>query len=310
MTDQPFRYRAYGLAIDSDFAIDELELRDDGPCDLSICAAKIAPPSAPFADFRHHEITPEGDLLAYRDVGRFLVRAGPVIEVDIEPDFDMRLIGLPLLGPIMACWFHRGGSLVLHGSAVAIGNRAHVFLGDKGSGKSTTAAALVAAGFPLIADDVVVLDRQADGAIAVRTAFPAMKLDKDMMAGFPPGSCEVIQPDEGLYTHGKSRVRLNGLACREKVPLGTVHCLARGESNAIQPLPTARVLHGLIRFSHHPRLGPAANTPVETAGLFSMAAKFAPLIRGDILTVKDSLAEIALLGDFLSLGVKCDAVAA
>lgn len=310
MTEGPFRYRAYGLAIDSDFAIDELEPRECGPCNLSICAAKVAPPAIPFTGFRHHEITPDGDLLAYRDVGRFLVRDAPVIEVDAEPGFDTRLIGLPLLGPVIACWFHRSGSLVLHGSAVAIEGRAHVFLGDKGSGKSTTAAALVVAGLPLVADDVVVLDRQAGGAITVRAAYPAMKLDKEMMAAFPPGSCEVIQPDEGLYTHGKSRVRLTGLACREAVPLGPVHCLNRGERNVIEPLPTERVLHGLIRFSHHPRLGSAANTPAETAGLFRLAAQFAPLIEGDILTVKDSLAEIALLGEFLSPGVKRDAVAA
>lgn len=310
MTEGPFRYRAYGLAIDSDFAIDELEPGESGPCDLSIRAAKTTPPDVAFTDFRHHEVTHAGDLLAYRDVGRFLVRDAQVIEVDIEPGFDARLIGLPLLGPVIACWFHRSGSLVLHGSAVAIGGRAHVFLGDKGSGKSTTAAALIAAGFPLIADDVVVLDRRPDGEISVRAAYPAMKLDKDMMAGFPPGSCDVIQPDEGLYTHGKSRVRLNGLACRESVPLGTVHCLRRGTHNAIEPLPTERVLHALIRFSHHPRLGPAANTPPETGGLFRLAVQFAHLIQADILTVKDSLAEIALLGEFLSPKVTRDAVAA
>ena len=310
MTEGPFRYRAYGLAIASDFAIEELELGESGPCDLSIRAAKIPPPADAFAHFRHHAITPIGDLLAYRNVGRFLVRDAPVIEVDIEPDFDVRLIGLPLLGPVIACWFHRNGSLVLHGSAVSIGGRAQVFLGDKGTGKSTTAAALIAAGFPLIADDVVVLDRQADGEIMVRAAYPAMKLDKEMMAGFPPESCDVIQPDEGLYTHGKSRVRLNRLACRESVPLGTVHCLRRGTRNAIEPLPTERVLHGLIRFSHHPRLGTAANTPSETARLFRMAAQFAPLVRADTLTVKDSLTEIALLGEFLSPKVARDAVAA
>lgn len=304
------RYRAYGLAIDSHFAIDELEMGEARPCDLSIRAAPVDPPAAPFAGFRHHEITPEGDLLAYRDVGRFRVCDAPLIEVDIESAFDARLVGLPLLGPVIACWFHRSGALVLHGSAVAIDGEAHVFLGDKGSGKSTTAAALVAAGFPLIADDVVVLDRQDDGTIAVRAAYPAMKLDKGMMAAFPSGSCHVLQPDNGLHTGGKSRVRLTGLAVRDNVPLGPVHCLKRGACNAVEALLPAQALHALIRFSHHPRLGPAANTPAEAAGVFSVAAKFAPLVRADILTVKDSLSEIGLLGDFLLAGVPRDAVAA
>lgn len=248
--------------------------------------------------------------MEYRDVGRFLVRDRRTIDVDIDPAFDLRLIGLPLFGPVMACLLHRQGLLVLHGSAVAIGGEAHVFLGDKGSGKSTTAAALIAAGFPLVADDVVALDRLEDGRLAVRAAFPAMKLDAEMMASFAAGVCKVIEPDEGLYTGGKSRARLTGGACSAAVPLGKIHCLARGSSNSIEPLSPERVLHALIRFSHHPRLGPAANTAGETGGLFILATRLAPLICADVLTVKHSLAEIGQLGAFLSPEQQRDAVAA
>jgi hypothetical protein len=304
------RYRAFGLAIDSDFVIDELEPRESDGCDLTIRAAPVPPPAVSSDDFRHHEVTPDGDLLAFQGVGRFLVRDPATIEVDVAAEFDVRLIGLPLLGPVMACRFHRNGSLVLHGSAVAIDGKAHVFLGDKGSGKSTTAAALVAAGFPLVTDDVVALEQRADGSFVVPSAYPAMKLYKEMMGAFPPRSCQVLQPDEGLHTGGKSRVRLSGLACADAVPLGPVHCLRRGGANAIEELPTARALHALIRFSHHPRLGPATNTPAETAGLFALAAQFAPLVRVDMLTVKDSLAEIASLGKFLSPKAACDVVPA
>lgn len=311
----PFRYCAFGLTIESDFAIAEAEPQSSpessaGACDLRIRAAKIPPSQTAFEGFRNHEITAEGDLLEYRDVGRFLVRGDGFIDVDIDPAFDPRLIGLPLFGPVMACHLHRQGLLVLHGSAVLIGGEAHVFLGDKGQGKSTTAAALVAAGFPLVADDVVAIDRLENGCLSVRATFPAMKLDAGMMAGFAAGTCQVIEPDEGLYTGGKSRVRLTGGTCRAAVPLGKVHCLARGRSNGLEALSIERVLHALIRFSHHPRLGPAANTPVETSGLFVLAAELAPLIRADVLTVKDSLAEIGQLGAFLSSKPQHDAVAA
>lgn len=307
---EPFRYRAFGLAIESDFVIAEAEPLSSGGCELYIRAAKVPPSQMAFEGFRNHEVTAEGDLLEYRDVGRFLVRGGGIIDVDIDPAFDLRLIGLPLLGPVMACHLHRRNLLVLHGSAVAIAGDAHVFLGDKGQGKSTTAAALVAAGFPLVADDVVALETRGDGRLAVRAAFPAMKLDAEMMNRFAAGVCQVIEPDEGLYTGGKSRVRLTGGISRAAVPLGKIHCLARGSSNAIETLPTPRALHALIRFSHHPRLGPAANTPVESAALFVLATRLAPLIRADILTVKHGLAEIGELGAFLSAERQCDAVAA
>lgn len=50
---------------------------------------------------------------------------------------------------------HATGALCLHGSAVALDGTAVAFLADSGTGKSTLAAALVAAGSQLLSDDVV-----------------------------------------------------------------------------------------------------------------------------------------------------------
>src|SRR5205823_3279778 len=45
----------------------------------------------------------------------------------------------------------------LHGTAVEVGGRALVLLGDSGHGKSTLAAGFMAAGYRLMSDDVLVL---------------------------------------------------------------------------------------------------------------------------------------------------------
>jgi hypothetical protein len=91
---------------------------------------------APFDGFRHFAPLLEGDLLRFRDVGAFLVRpGGGEIAVDLDPAFDTRLLALPLLGPAIAILLHRLGHLVLHGSAVELGGKAEIFLGDKGAGK-------------------------------------------------------------------------------------------------------------------------------------------------------------------------------
>ncbi len=300
MNATSFHFRAYGLSVGSDFEL--LEAEAIAPCraDLTIRRASVPGSAFRFADFRNYRITADGDLIEFQNVGRFLVRNSSTIEVDVEPQFDRRLIGMPLLGPVFSLLLHRQGLLVLHGSAVMIGGAAQVFLGDKGAGKSTTAAALIAAGFPLVSDDVVAIERLSSGQIVVRPGYPAMKLDKHMFPSFPSGSCRVLEPDDGSYTAGKSRVRLKVRMPRAAVPLGSVHCLARGARNAMRPLSQTEKLHALIRFSHYPRLGPAANVPAETARLFARAAALAPHIDADILTVKHSLEEIPQLGAFLA----------
>lgn len=301
MSGASFHYHAYGLSIGSDFEL--LEAEPVAPCrpELTIRRAKIPGSAFRFDDFRNYRITPDGDLIEFQDVGRFLVRNSSAIAVDVEPQFDRRLIGMPLLGPVFSLLLHRQGLLVLHGSAVMIGGVAQVFLGDKGSGKSTTAAALIESGFPLISDDVVAIERLPSGQLVVRPGYPAMKLDKHMFSSFRNGSYTVLEPDDGSYTAGKSRVRLKARMPQAAVPLGRIHCLVRGDRNEINPLSQTETLHALIRFSHYPRLGSAANVPAETARLFARAAALAPHIDADILTVKHSLEEVSRLGAFLAL---------
>lgn len=59
------------------------------------------------------------------------------------------------------------GRHVLHGSSVAIDGKAVLFLGASGAGKSTTAAAMVAAGAELVTDDAAPLLAGPDGSILV-----------------------------------------------------------------------------------------------------------------------------------------------
>jgi hypothetical protein len=299
MTGTDFHFRAYGLSVRSDFQVVEAEAITPCQADLTIRHVAVSRSVFRFSDFRNYRITPDGDVIEYRGVGGFLVRNPGLIDVDVEAGFDQRLIGMPLLGPVFSLLLHRKGLLVLHGSAVMIGGVAHVFLGDKGAGKSTTAAALIAAGYPLISDDVIAIEKLPSGKLAIWPGYPAMKLDRTMLAAWASGSYNVLAPDDGAYTGGKTRIRLKNSMPPEAVPLGTVHCLARGRENAVAPLNQVEKLHRLIRFSHYPRLGQAANAPSETARLFARAAALVPDIDMDVLTVKDSLAEISEIGSFL-----------
>jgi hypothetical protein len=64
-----------------------------------------------------------------------------------------------LVGPVLSYVLRGRGVLALHASAVVVDGRAIAFVGGGGSGKSTTAAALVTRGMPLLTDDVLALTR-------------------------------------------------------------------------------------------------------------------------------------------------------
>lgn len=65
----------------------------------------------------------------------------------------------------LAAWLN--GLVALHVSAVQSGNGLVALAGDSGAGKSTLAAALGAYGFPLYADDTLILDRQGGAFVAM-----------------------------------------------------------------------------------------------------------------------------------------------
>jgi hypothetical protein len=65
----------------------------------------------------------------------------------------------------VAAWYN--GLVALHVSAVQAGDRLIALAGDSGAGKSTLASALGRHGFPLFADDTLILDRQGEAFVAM-----------------------------------------------------------------------------------------------------------------------------------------------
>lgn len=82
-----------------------------------------------------------------------------------------------LLGRVMATAMYVGGTLCLHGSAVAIGREGVCFLAPKFHGKSTLAAAMVASGARLITDDVLPID--VGPPVKMRPGVPVLRLHDD-----------------------------------------------------------------------------------------------------------------------------------
>lgn len=81
-----------------------------------------------------------------------------------------------LLGPVLGIFLRLGGETCLHASAMAFDDRAIVFVGPPGSGKSTTAAALNCRGYAVISDDIVLLREDELGRFYVVPSHPFLSL--------------------------------------------------------------------------------------------------------------------------------------
>ncbi len=149
-----------------------------GPLDLlrlRCPEVDFSQPDSPAGIVLWRQATPQGQVVIQRvvDPGLELVAifaaAGDAVEVGWQsdspapPDAVEFFIANYFVQAWLGMALRLAGRLVLHGNAVRVHGGALAWLGPKGAGKSTLTAACVAAGYPLLADDQIVIWPQADG---------------------------------------------------------------------------------------------------------------------------------------------------
>ena len=80
-----------------------------------------------------------------------------------------------LMGPILGFVLRLRGHTCLHASVINIDDQAVALVGPGGSGKSTTAAAFVELGFPILTDDVAAITLE-NGSCSIQPAYPHVRL--------------------------------------------------------------------------------------------------------------------------------------
>lgn len=240
-------YRAYGLLIRSQLRLPELlPAPDEAIPDLLVHrAAPEVIPSAWRSPGAHFDDSLREVALVYPGAGSFLIRDGREIAVALLPAEAEATVRLNLLGVALAVAQHQRGRLVLHGSVVAVAGRAVAFLGGSGWGKSTLAASLHAAGYPLIADDLVSLEF-VDGVALAHPAYPQQKLwpDTATALGTDPATLPPL-----IATATKRALRLGGPFPTEPLPLQRLYVLAEAPTPALIPLAGPTALAECVRHS-------------------------------------------------------------
>ena len=167
------RYSLFGLQIDSDLELPELfqgsaDLHSDVRIELGTVAAKDQ------LEPGLHAVE-EGALLVVADTARYFVANGSRIVVEPLEGASSANIRLFLLGSAFGLLIHQRRMLPLHANAVEIDGTGVAFMGKSGAGKSTLAAWLSDRGYPLLADDVAVIDF--DGEVpTMQPGLPRLRL--------------------------------------------------------------------------------------------------------------------------------------
>jgi hypothetical protein len=126
--------------------------------------------------FRRIDATGDAFWFRYEDgTNIFLEENASKLWVTWPPHYSVEDAATYLMGPVMAVMAQLRNRTGLHASAVAIDGRIVALLGAKGAGKSTTAAAFARAGYPVVADDLVLLSEE-NGHFIAEPAYPNVRL--------------------------------------------------------------------------------------------------------------------------------------
>ena len=142
-------YRVSGLSVASEIALPgliaggpertaQVTIRR-GPVPESLRAASASGPT--------WQIAGKQFLLRIPDIARFLLTDGSEIVVAPETEAGAADIPIFILGTAFGILLHQREHIVLHASAVRVGDKAVLFCGSSGAGKSTLAAALAQRGY-------------------------------------------------------------------------------------------------------------------------------------------------------------------
>ena len=282
----PFLYTAYGLSISSQRPLPELSSLDHGLAEESGASDTDHKVDV---EIVWNELPPQDEMLQFEgDVARlhfarvctFRISGGRRMEVSPASGVSDISVRLPLLGAAMAILLHQRGLFAMHSSAISVGGRAALFIGEKGQGKSTLASALYGRGHELLADDIAVIIEGSGTAsgttsaspqpLMVRPGFPQFKLVPDSLKA-------ALNMEEHELPHvgpliDKRAHRVHERFCQSDVPLARVYILSIGEWSLERPPVQAALAHVLSQ-SYAARFGQRLLHGPEAARHLAMCSR-------------------------------------
>lgn len=220
------------------------------------------------------------------------------IRVRCDEPMDANDVADFLLGPVLGIVLRLRGTICFHGSAVVLEDKAIIFVGVPGAGKSTTAALFARNGHPVLSDDIAAL-MERGGSFCVLPAYPYVNLW--------PEALEMLARSESSSSSSptavdKVRVPLDGNDSkfqREALPLAAIYVLAERSADSrapfIEGLPPQAALMNLVANTY-------GNTILDStmrAQEFRVLGQIAESLPIRSLVASDSAAQLARLYDLV-----------
>jgi hypothetical protein len=203
----------------------------------------------------HHWHTPDGELFSSCGItnGRFVLTFPGMVDFHIsanqrevhccaKPNVPEQTIRHLLIDQVIPRILGHWGSLVVHGSAVAVDGRAIVFVGESGLGKSTLATYFYQHGHPLLTDDCFEVRGVDADAITIVPNYSGARLFEDSAAQLTTS----LPREQVAHYTSKQRVTLKSDEDIRDWPLGAIFCLKTGVD---EPTPCIEItpIEGLKR---------------------------------------------------------------
>lgn len=245
-------YRVCGLDVMTPVELSSGAPRVSGENGADVHIARMAvPESLPDAGFRGPtwETSARAILLRIPSIARLLMHEGREISYELAAGASESLLPLFLTGSALGAILHQRGEYVLHASAIEVDGGAMIFCGQSGAGKSSLVAALCAAGFPLLADDVCRVQFGRRGAVVIPDGR-RLKLWRDTIAHL---GLEAYQREQIRGGIEKYWVEPPSVAS-DPLPLRAVFLLHTANEYSLRRTSLVHAVEHLRAFAYRPRL--------------------------------------------------------
>jgi hypothetical protein len=238
--DSLYYYTVYNLTISSEIRMKELiEISYPAKIDVQITFSSVGKVPIKEEEWKGIEVDRNFVSIYYKDVAMYRMLKGRKIIVDADPMAQPRLVRLGILSLAISTILKQKSLLSLHANAIRIKDKAYLFLGEKGKGKSTLTAAFYANGYSVLSDDLTALSIS-DDSISVLPGPLTLKLW--------PDSAEAVGLDLSSMDRIDGRVPkminiMSPPSRSEAIPLGGVFVLDSGDEISAKELnPTESFL--------------------------------------------------------------------
>lgn len=241
-----YYYKAYGLAIASqvelplELVVEPLQI----DATIEICDHIQQDSFHRTYDGVGYAFDDNSAYLQWDVIGSYRIKNGS--EILFSPKYDTfqdKLYSVSLLNTVMAVLLFQRGRIVLHGSGVSIDDKAVVFVGGKGAGKSTLATYLNDAGYPLLSDDVCSVAVNNKKKYELAPSFPQVKLWGDAMEYFNLNPLKYNKANN----YSEKYLVVSGLNFMDSpVELGAIVVLTFGDNVGVKRLSGYQGLKALL----------------------------------------------------------------